>query len=103
MAQGTQAKSGDPHGGRPRPALVNVGFDNAVAVDRVVAIVSADPSPMKRLRESAERARKLVDATNGRRTRTMIIMDSDHVILSSLQPDTIAQRVHEQQSHIPDA
>lgn len=75
--------------------LVNVGFDNAVAAERVVAVVSADPSPVKRLREAALRSRKLIDATNGRRTRAVIITDSDHVILSSLQPETLVQRLSE--------
>ena len=75
--------------------FINVGFDNAVAVERVVAVVAAEPSPMKRLREAALRHQKLIDATNGRRTRTVIITDSDHVILSSLQPDTVAQRLKE--------
>ncbi len=74
-------------------ALLNVGFDNAVAAGRIVAVVSADPSPIKRLREAADRRQKLVDATNGRRTRTVIITDSDHVVLSSLQPETIVQRL----------
>ena len=74
---------------------MNVGFDNAVAVERIVAIVSAEPSPIKRLREAADRHQKLVDATNGRRTRTVIITDSDHVVLSSLQPETVAQRLAE--------
>ena len=73
--------------------LVNVGFDNAVSAQRIVAVLSADPSPVKRLREEAQRAHKLIDATNGRRTRTVIVTDSDHVVLSSLQPDTVAQRV----------
>lgn len=73
-------------------SLLNVGFDNAVSAERVVAIVAADPSPIKRLREAALRSRKLVDATNGRRTRTVIITDSDHVILSSVQTDTLVQR-----------
>lgn len=73
-------------------SLLNVGFDNAVSAERVVAIVAADPSPIKRLREAALRSRKLVDATNGRRTRTVIITDSDHVILSSIQTDTLVQR-----------
>jgi len=75
--------------------LLNVGFDNAVAAERIVAIVSAEPSPIKRLREAADRHQKLVDATNGRRTRTVIITDSDHVVLSSLQPETVAQRLME--------
>jgi len=74
---------------------LNVGFDNAVAAERIVAIVSAEPSPIKRLREAADRHQKLVDATNGRRTRTVIITDSDHVVLSSLQPETVAQRLAE--------
>ncbi len=72
--------------------LLNVGFDNAVAVDRLIAIVAADTSPIKRLRDAAERHQKLIDATNGRRTRTVLVMDSDHVVLSSLQPETMAQR-----------
>ena len=74
---------------------LNIGFDNAVLAERVVAVISADPSPMRRLRETALRHRKLVDATNGRRTRTVIITDSDHVILSSLQPETVVQRLTE--------
>ena len=75
--------------------MVNVGFDNAVAAERIVAVVSADPSPIKRLREAASRHQKLVDATNGRRTRTVIVTDSDHVVLSSLQPETVVQRLVE--------
>jgi regulator of extracellular matrix RemA (YlzA/DUF370 family) len=77
------------------PTLVNVGFDNVVAAERIIAVVSAEPSPIKRLREAASRHQKLIDATNGRRTRTVIITDSDHVVLSSLQPETIAQRLAE--------
>ena len=73
--------------------LLNVGFDNAVAAQRIVAIVTADPSPIKRLREAADRHQKLIDATNGRRTRTVIITDSDHVVLSSLQTETLVQRL----------
>ena len=75
--------------------LLNVGFDNAVVVEHIVAIVSADPSPIKRLREAASRHQKLIDATNGRRTRAVIVTDSDHVVLSSLQPSTLAQRLQE--------
>jgi hypothetical protein len=73
--------------------LVNVGFENVVAAERVIAVVAADPSPVKRLREAAARHQKLVDATNGRRTRSVIVTDSDHVVLSSLQPETLAQRL----------
>lgn len=75
--------------------FLNVGFDNAVAAERIIAVVSAEPSPIKRLREAASRHQKLIDATNGRRTRTVIVTDSDHVVLSSLQPETVAQRLTE--------
>ena len=75
--------------------FINIGFDNAVAAERVVAVVAADPAPIKRLREAAGRLHKLVDATNGRRTRTVLITDSDHVVLSSLQPETVNQRLAE--------
>ena len=75
--------------------LINIGFENVIAAERVIAVVPADPSPIKRLREAAARHQKLIDATNGRRTRTVIITDSDHIVLSSLQPDTIAQRLSE--------
>ena len=75
--------------------FLNVGFDNVIAVERIIAVVSADPSPIKRLREAASRHQKLIDATNGRRTRSVIISDSDHVVLSSLQPETVAQRLVE--------
>jgi regulator of extracellular matrix RemA (YlzA/DUF370 family) len=74
-------------------ALVNIGFDNVISAERVIAVVSAEPSPIKRLREAAARHQKLIDATNGRRTRTVIVTDSDHVVLSSLQPETVAQRI----------
>ena len=75
--------------------FLNVGFDNVVAVERIIAVASADPSPIKRLREAASRHQKLIDATNGRRTRAVIITDSDHVVLSSLHPETVAQRLVE--------
>ncbi len=75
--------------------LLNVGFDNAVAAERIIAVVAAEASPIKRLREAAGRHQKLIDATNGRRTRTVIVTDSDHVVLSSLQPETVAQRLSE--------
>ncbi len=81
--------------------LLNVGFDNAVAAERIIAVVSAEPSPVKRLREAAARHQKLIDATNGRRTRTVIVTDSDHVVLSSLQPETVAQRLMELKGGLP--
>ena len=75
--------------------VINVGFNNIVLRDRVVAVVAPDAAPVKRMREEARRNRKLIDATNGRRTRAVIITDSDHIILSSAQPETIAQRISE--------
>lgn len=74
------------------PVLVNIGFGNVVAASKVVAIVTPGSSPIKRLREEAKKERKLVDATQGRRTRSIIVTDSNHIILSALQAETIAQR-----------
>jgi extracellular matrix regulatory protein A len=73
--------------------LVNLGFGNVVRADRVVAVVQAQGAPMKRLKEEASAATKLVDATQGRRTRSIIVCDSDHVILSAVQVETIAARL----------
>ncbi len=73
--------------------LLNVGFGNVVVAFRVVAVVSPSSAPMRRLREEAERARKLIDATQGRKTRSIIITDTDHVILSAIQGETLAQRL----------
>jgi hypothetical protein len=75
------------------PRLLNIGFGNTVLVNRIVAIVSPASAPMKRLKEDAKQANKLVDATMGRRTRSIIITDSDHVILSGVQTETIKQRL----------
>lgn len=72
--------------------LLNVGFGNTVVASRVVAIVTAGSSPMKRLKEEAKENRKLIDATQGRKTRSIIVADSDHIILSAIQAETIAQR-----------
>ena len=73
--------------------LVNIGFNNVVVFKRIVAVVSPDAAPVKRLKDEARRNNKLIDATNGRRTRAVLITDSDHVVLSSLQPETVAQRI----------
>jgi hypothetical protein len=73
--------------------LVNVGFGNTVPSIRIVAIVSANSAPLKRLKDEAKQDRKLIDATNGRRTRSIIITDSGHVILSAVQTETIVQRL----------
>lgn len=73
-------------------SLLNIGYGNLVASWRVVAIVSPAAAPMKRLRDEASRRGKLVDSTQGRRTRSILIMDDDHVILSAINPETIASR-----------
>jgi hypothetical protein len=75
------------------PRLLNVGYGNLVMAQRVIAIVSSQSAPMRRLREEAEGRGKLVDATQGRRTRSILIMDSDHVVLSAVNPETIATRL----------
>lgn len=72
--------------------LVNVGFGNVVSASRVIAVVAPGSSPMKRMREEASERGKLIDATQGRKTRAIIVTDSDHVILSALQVETITQR-----------
>jgi regulator of extracellular matrix RemA (YlzA/DUF370 family) len=72
--------------------LVNVGFGNSVVSRRVVAIISPNAAPIKRLREEAREERRLIDATQGRKTRSVIITDSNHVILSAIQSETIALR-----------
>ncbi len=72
--------------------LLNIGFGNTVVASRVVAIVTAGSSPMKRLKEEAKEGGKLIDATQGRKTRSIIVADSDHIILSAIQAETIAQR-----------
>jgi regulator of extracellular matrix RemA (YlzA/DUF370 family) len=72
--------------------LVNVGFGNSVVSRRVVAIISPNAAPIKRLRDEAREDKRLIDATQGRKTRSVIITDSNHVILSAIQSETIAQR-----------
>ncbi len=74
------------------PKLVNIGFGNSVVSRRVVAIISPSAAPIKRLRDEAREDKRLIDATQGRRTRSVIITDSNHVVLSAIQSETIAQR-----------
>ncbi|MCS7232738.1 MAG: DUF370 domain-containing protein [Synergistetes bacterium] len=76
--------------------LINVGFGNVVVANRIVAIVSPGSAPIKRMKEAARERGKLIDATCGRRTRAVIITDSDHIILSAIQPETVANRVIEE-------
>jgi len=73
--------------------IINIGFGNIVPTQRIVAVVGAGSNPIKRLIEGAERENRLVDATSGRRTRSVIITDSNHVILSHVHPATLAQKV----------
>ncbi|APB33901.1 hypothetical protein GlitD10_1577 [Gloeomargarita lithophora Alchichica-D10] len=72
--------------------LVNVGFGSSVAAQRIVAVVAPDSTPIKRLVQEAKERQQLIDATYGRRTRAVIVTDSNHVILTAIQPETIAQR-----------
>ena len=73
--------------------LVNVGFGNIVSANRVIAIVSPESAPIKRIMQEARESGRLIDATCGRRTRAVVITDSDHVILSAIQPETVANRL----------
>ena len=75
--------------------LINIGFGNMVSASRLVAIVSPESAPIKRIMQDAKEQGTLIDATYGRRTRAVILTDSDHVILSALQPETVANRVIE--------
>ncbi len=74
--------------------FINIGHGNIVSSDRIIAIVNPDSAPIKRLIQEARDAGKLVDSTYGRRTRAVIITDSEHVILSSVQPETMANRIN---------
>ena len=73
--------------------LINIGFGNMVSAGRVIAIVSPESAPIKRLVQEARDRGVLIDATYGRRTRAVLIMDSDHIVLSALQPETVAGRL----------
>lgn len=73
--------------------LVNIGFGNIIAANRIVGIVSPESAPIKRVIQEARERGMLIDATYGRRTRAVIITDSDHIILSAVQPETVAHRL----------
>ena len=77
--------------------LINIGFGNMVSANRLVASVSPDSAPMKRLIQDARDRGTLIDATYGRRTRAVIITDSDHVVLSAVQPETVANRLSDEE------
>lgn len=73
--------------------LINIGFGNSVTAERIISIVSPDSAPIKRLITDARDDGRLIDATYGRRTRSVAMMDSGHIVLSAIQPETVAQRV----------
>ncbi|MBQ7010361.1 MAG: DUF370 domain-containing protein [Clostridia bacterium] len=78
--------------------FISIGYGNVVASDRVVALVSPDSAPVKRLVQDARDAGRVIDVTCGRRTRAVIVTDSEHVILSAVQPETISWRLNGKQS-----
>lgn len=80
--------------------LVNIGFGNMISANRLISIVSPESAPIKRVIREAEDKRMLINATYGRRTRAVIIMDSGHVVLSSLQPETVANRLNETEESV---
>ncbi len=81
--------------------LVNIGFGNIVSASRIIAIVSPESAPIKRLVQEAKDNKVAVDATYGRRTRAVLIMDSGHIILSAVQPETVAGRVDKDINAVP--
>jgi extracellular matrix regulatory protein A len=84
-----------------RERLLNIGFGNFVVAARVVAIVSPSSSPMRRLREEARQSGRLIDATQGRKTRSIVVTDSNHVVLSAIQAETIGQRLTQASAAAP--
>ena len=82
--------------------LVHVGFGNMIVAERIVAIIQPSSSPVKRLKEEARDAGRLIDATIGRKTRAIIVTDSNHVLLSAIQPETIVNRISEGDSEDDD-
>jgi len=78
--------------------LINIGFGNIVSANRLIAIVSPESAPIKRIIQEARDRGMLIDATYGRRTRAVIITDSDHIILSAVQPETVANRLNSKET-----
>ncbi len=78
--------------------LVNIGFGNMVSANRMIAIISPESAPVKRIIQDARERGNLIDATHGRRTRAVIVTDSDHIILTYLQTETLANRIAEENS-----
>lgn len=78
--------------------LINIGFGNMVNADRLIAVVSPDSAPIKRLVQDARDRGSVIDATYGRRTRAVLIMDSDHVVLSAFEPETVMGRFENEEN-----
>lgn len=73
--------------------FVNVGFNNILNADRIVAVIGSDSAPSKRLMQDAKDMGRAIDCTSGRKTRSILVMDSDHIVLSAIQPETLAARL----------
>lgn len=82
--------------------LINIGFGNMISAGRLIAIVSPESAPIKRMVQEARDRAVLIDATYGRRTRAVLIMDNDHLVLSALQPETLANRVGDKDISLTD-
>lgn len=82
-----------------KTTLMNIGFGNAVIAQRVIAVITPQSASGKRIREDAKESSLLIDATQGRKTRSIIIMDSNHIILSAMQPETLAGRLSDVQEN----
>ncbi len=88
--------------GEMEPRLINIGFGNIVAANRIIAIVAPDSAPVKRIIQEAREKGSLIDATYGRRTRAVVITDSGHVVLSAVQPETVAHRFTAKDEETPE-
>ncbi len=80
--------------------LINIGFGNLVSSERMLTVVSPDSAPVKRMVQEAKERSMLIDASFGRRTKAVLVMDTDHVILSALSPDAIARRVADKEGEV---
>ena len=82
--------------------LINIGFGNIGSASRIIAIVSPESAPIKRIIQDARERGVLIDATYGRRTRAVVVMDSGHIILSAVQPETVANRLSDRETELED-
>ena len=82
--------------------LINIGFGNMVAAGRLLAVVGPESAPVKRMIQDARDRGMLIDATYGRKTRSVILMDTDHVVLSAIPPETVAERAGDKLTHVED-